>query len=68
MLQEKSASNTTGCIGPNFNIEMGLEEIIYASVEIRNFLKLFSDQHWNKVCEATLLLRIYRLTELSERV
>ena len=47
---------------------MGLEEIIYASVEIRNFLKLFSDQHWNKVCKATLLLGIHRLTELSERV
>ena len=46
---------------------MGLEEIIYASVEIRNFLKLFSEQHWNKVCKATLMLGIHRLTEIAER-
>lgn len=46
---------------------MGLEEVIYASVDIRNFLKLFSEQQWNKVCKATLLLGIHRLKELSER-
>lgn len=46
---------------------MGLEEIIYATVEIRNFLKLFSEQQWNKVCKATLLLGIHRLEELMER-
>jgi len=46
---------------------MGLEEIIYATAEIRNFLKLFSEQQWNKVCKATLLLGIHRLEELMER-
>ena len=51
----------------NLNIEMGLEEIIYSSVEIRNFLKLFSEQHWNKVCKATLMLGIHRLTEIADR-
>lgn len=46
---------------------MGLEEIIYATAEIRNFLKLFSEQQWNKVCKATLLLGIHRIQELMER-
>ena len=46
---------------------MGLEDIIYSNVEIRNFLKLFSEQHWNRMCKATLLLGIYRLDELSQR-
>jgi hypothetical protein len=46
---------------------MGLEEIIYATAEIRNFLKLFSEQQWNKVCKATMLLGIHRLSELMER-
>lgn len=46
---------------------MGLEEIIYSSLEIRNFLKLFSEQHWNKVCKATLMLGIHRLTEIADR-
>lgn len=39
----------------------GLEECIYQTTEIRNFLKLFSEQKWNKVCKATLLLGIARL-------
>lgn len=46
---------------------MGLEEVVYSNVEIRNFLKLFSEQHWNKVCKATLLLGIHRLDELCHR-
>lgn len=46
---------------------MGLEDIIYSNVEIRNFLKLFSEQHWNRMVKATLLLGIYRLDELSQR-
>lgn len=46
---------------------MGLEDIIYSNVEIRNFLKLFSEQHWNRICKATLLMGIYRLDELSKR-
>ena len=46
---------------------MTLEDIIYASVEIRNFLKLFSEQQWNKVVKGVLLLGIHRLEELMER-
>lgn len=46
---------------------MGLEEIVFASVEIRNFLRLFSEHQWNKVCKATLLLGINRIQELMER-
>lgn len=46
---------------------MGLEEVVHSSVEIRNFLKLFSEQQWNKVCKATLLLGIHRIEELMER-
>ena len=46
---------------------MGLDDIVYSSVEIRNFLKLFSEHQWNKVCKATLLLGIARLEELTER-
>jgi len=46
---------------------MSLEEIIYGSRDIRNFLKLFSEQTCNKVIKATLLLGVYRLTEISER-
>ena len=46
---------------------MGLEEIIYSNVQIRNFLKLFSQHQWNKVCKSTLLLGIQRLEELMER-
>jgi DNA-binding protein Fis len=43
---------------------MGLEEIIFANVEIRNFLKMFSEHQWNKVCKATLMLGIHRLQEI----
>lgn len=46
---------------------MGLEEIIYANVEIRNFLKMFSEHQWNKVCKATLMLGIHRLKEIVDR-
>jgi hypothetical protein len=46
---------------------MGLEETLHGSSAIRNFLKLFSEQHWNRVCKATFLVGITRLAELSER-
>ena len=46
---------------------MSLEEIIHGSRDIRNFLKLFSEQNCNKVIKATLLIGMYRLTEISER-
>ena len=46
---------------------MGLEEAMLGSSEIRNFLKLFSEQHWNKVTKAVMLVGIYRLGEIAER-
>jgi hypothetical protein len=46
---------------------MGLEDEIYGSKHIRNYLKMFSEQHWGKVTKATLLVGICRLTELSMR-
>lgn len=47
---------------------MGLEDILYGSQEIRNFLKLFSETHWDRVCKATLSVGITRLEELMDRV
>ena len=47
---------------------MGLEDILYGSQEIRNFLKLFSEPQWDRVCKATLLLGITRLEELMDRI
>jgi hypothetical protein len=32
-----------GLVNLKFEFKMGLEEIVYSSVEIRNFLKLFSE-------------------------
>lgn len=46
---------------------MGLEDDFYGSAAIRNFLKLYSEHNWNKVCKATLMVGIFRLTELSMR-
>ena len=46
---------------------MGLEEDFYGSAPIRNFLKFYSEHNWNKVCKATLMVGIFRLTELSMR-
>ena len=44
-----------------------LEQTFYGSQAIRNFLKLFSEQYWNRVSKATLLVGITRLSELAER-
>ena len=44
-----------------------LEQAFYGSQAIRNFLKLFSEQHWNRVSKATILVGITRLSELAER-
>jgi len=44
---------------------MGLDEILFGSQAIRNYLKLFSEQHWNKIAKATFLLGIYRLSDLA---
>ena len=46
---------------------MGLEEVFYGSNAIRNFLKLFSEQHEKRVSKATFLIGITRLAELAER-
>ena len=44
-----------------------LEQTFYGSQAIRNFLKLFSEQHWNRVSKATILVGITRLAELADR-
>ena len=46
---------------------MGLEEDLYGSVQVRNYLKLFSEQYWNKVSKATIIIGMCRLMELSMR-
>ena len=45
---------------------MGIEEAFYGSSAIRNFLKLFSEQHEKRVSKATFLIGITRLAELAE--
>ena len=44
---------------------MGLEDILYGSKTIRDYLKLFSEQHWNRLCKATLMLGVQYLTNLT---
>ena len=44
-----------------------LEQTFYGSQAIRNFLKLFSEHHWNRVSKATILIGITRLAELADR-
>lgn len=46
---------------------MGIEEALYGSSAIRNFLKLFSQQHEKRVSKATFLIGITRLAEIAER-
>ena len=46
---------------------MGIEDALLGSADIRNFLKLYSDPHWNKVCKATMLIGIARLYEVTSR-
>ena len=46
---------------------MGLEDEVYGSKHIRNYLKMFSEQNWGKVTKATMLVGICRLTELTLR-
>ena len=46
---------------------MGLEEDFYSSTAIRNYLRLFSEQHWSRVSKATFLVGITRLAELADR-
>ena len=44
---------------------MGLEELLYGSKIIRDFLKLFSEQQWNRVSKATMMLGIQYLSKIS---
>ncbi len=37
---------------------MGLEDILYGSKTVRDYLKLFSEQQWNRLCKATMMLGI----------
>ena len=46
---------------------MGLEEVLFSTQEIRNYLKLFSESQWDRVCKSTLLIGILRLQELMQR-
>jgi hypothetical protein len=40
---------------------MGLEDHLYGSKTIRDYLKLFSEQQWNRLCKATMMLGIQYL-------
>jgi len=42
---------------------MGLEELLYGSKIIRDYLKLFSEQQWNRISKATLMLGIEYLNK-----
>lgn len=44
---------------------MGLEEFLYGSKTVRDFLKLFSEQQWNRLCKATIMLGIQYLTNIT---
>ena len=44
---------------------MGLEDLLYGSKTIRNFLHLFSEQYWNRVSKATIILGIQYLSEVT---
>eukprot|EP00347_Sterkiella_histriomuscorum_P024224 403331881 len=44
---------------------MGLEEQLYGSKTIRDYLKLFSTQQWNRVSKATVMLGIQYLTKIT---
>lgn len=44
---------------------MGLEDFLYGSKNIRDYLKLFSEQQWNRLCKATMMLGIQYLANLT---
>ena len=44
---------------------MGLEELLYGSKIVRDYLKLFSEQQWNRVSKATLMLGIEYLNKIT---
>ncbi len=44
---------------------MGLEDFLYGSKNVRDYLKLFSEQQWNRLCKATIMLGIQYLANLT---
>jgi hypothetical protein len=44
---------------------MGLEDFLYGSKNVRDYLKLFSEQQWNRLCKATMMLGIQYLANLT---
>ena len=44
---------------------MGLEDQLYGSKTVRDFLKLFSEQQWNRLCKATMMLGIQYLSNIT---
>lgn len=46
---------------------MGLEEDLFGSKPIRQFLKMFSEHNWSRLSKATMTIGICRLAELSAR-
>lgn len=46
---------------------MGLEDDLYGSQQVRNYLKLFSEHNWGRVSKATMTIGICRLMELAMR-
>lgn len=43
-----------------------LEEQLYGSKLIRDFLKLFSEQQWNRLCKATIMLGVEYLNKVTK--
>lgn len=46
---------------------MGLEDEVYGSKAVRNYLSMFSEHYWGKVTKATLIVGICRLMDLTFR-
>ena len=44
---------------------MALEDLLYGSKTIRDYLKLFSSQNWNRVSKATILIGIQYLKHVT---
>jgi hypothetical protein len=44
---------------------MGLEETLYGSRAVLDYLRLFSEQQWPRLCKATLLLGVQQLAHLT---
>ena len=44
---------------------MGLEDQLYGSKTVRDFLKMFSEQQWNRLCKATIMLGMQYLSVIT---